>query len=125
MIQRPPRSTLFPYTTLFRSDDHKMSEAQIREVEAAREQARLATEKFEKTRQAQQIEHGELPQTPHGRAPEQVPHRAIPVERLEKKPKAQVGQAAGIREFFQKRYGGKPERRERVRVVRVRQGIRT
>src|SRR2546430_5392721 len=22
MIRRPPRSTLFPYTTLFRSDDH-------------------------------------------------------------------------------------------------------
>src|SRR3712207_5501532 len=23
MIRRPPRSTLFPYTTLFRSDDHR------------------------------------------------------------------------------------------------------
>src|SRR5205085_8245576 len=23
MLRRPPRSTLFPYTTLFRSDDHK------------------------------------------------------------------------------------------------------
>jgi len=99
-----------------------LSEAQIREVEAAREQARLAAEKFEKIRQAQQIEHGELPRTPHGRPPEQIPHRAIPFERLERKPKAQVGQAAGIREFFQKRYGGKPPKRERVRVVRVRQG---
>src|SRR3712207_6960644 len=25
MIRRPPRSTLFPYTTLFRSDDFKFS----------------------------------------------------------------------------------------------------
>src|SRR5258708_31095274 len=24
MIRRPPRSTLFPYTTLFRSSDHKL-----------------------------------------------------------------------------------------------------
>src|SRR3712207_8833482 len=24
MIRRPPRSTLFPYTTLFRSDPHRM-----------------------------------------------------------------------------------------------------
>src|SRR3712207_7191992 len=24
MIRRPPRSTLFPYTTLFRSDDHTL-----------------------------------------------------------------------------------------------------
>src|SRR2546422_2225984 len=26
MIRRPPRSTLFPYTTLFRSRDHRCSE---------------------------------------------------------------------------------------------------
>src|SRR5256885_7143615 len=25
MIRRPPRSTLFPYTTLFRSEDHRVS----------------------------------------------------------------------------------------------------
>src|SRR5258705_8370650 len=25
MIRRPPRSTLFPYTTLFRSDDYRLS----------------------------------------------------------------------------------------------------
>src|SRR5687768_18342034 len=29
MIRRPPRSTLFPYTTLFRSSAIKMSPAQI------------------------------------------------------------------------------------------------
>jgi len=27
MIRRPPRSTLFPYTTLFRSDDQAFGEA--------------------------------------------------------------------------------------------------
>src|SRR5690554_7015649 len=27
MIQRPPRSTLFPYTTLFRSDDNSINAA--------------------------------------------------------------------------------------------------
>src|SRR5438309_8915521 len=32
MIPRPPRSTLFPYTTLFRSDDHaQKSTQQIRQ----------------------------------------------------------------------------------------------
>src|SRR3712207_8345489 len=29
MIRRPPRSTLFPYTTLFRSDDGRRGEAQV------------------------------------------------------------------------------------------------
>src|SRR6266536_5603215 len=39
MIRRPPRSTLFPYTTLFRSDppadvpdDHRVAEAEAEEV---------------------------------------------------------------------------------------------
>src|SRR5262245_62846319 len=27
MVRRPPRSTLFPYTTLFRSDGHRPSDA--------------------------------------------------------------------------------------------------
>src|SRR5260221_5171846 len=30
MIRRPPRSTLFPYTTLFRSQDHGSNEASPR-----------------------------------------------------------------------------------------------
>src|SRR3989442_10133107 len=29
MIRRPPRSTLFPYTPLFRSDEHGILDAQI------------------------------------------------------------------------------------------------
>ena len=44
-----------------------MSEKQREEVEKAREEARLAAEKFEAIRQAQQAEHGELPATPKGR----------------------------------------------------------
>src|SRR3712207_7597938 len=28
MIRRPPRSTLFPYTTLFRSEDHHVQQAE-------------------------------------------------------------------------------------------------
>src|SRR5258707_8196406 len=31
MIRRPPRSTLFPYTTLFRSDHHQEHQADQRE----------------------------------------------------------------------------------------------
>src|SRR3712207_7653845 len=29
MIRRPPRSTLFPYTTLFRSDDDRLGELRV------------------------------------------------------------------------------------------------
>src|SRR3712207_8480222 len=32
MIRRPPRSTLFPYTTLFRSDGHAAVDAQLGDV---------------------------------------------------------------------------------------------
>src|SRR2546421_6321195 len=34
MIRRPPRSTLFPYTTLFRSHAHRGHELEQREIEA-------------------------------------------------------------------------------------------
>src|SRR2546427_2966390 len=33
MIRRPPRSTLFPYTTLFRSHHHAQVERDMRELE--------------------------------------------------------------------------------------------
>src|SRR2546430_5045059 len=40
MIRRPPRSTLFPYTTLFRSvSDHPQEEARGARVESAVERA--------------------------------------------------------------------------------------
>src|SRR3712207_7399739 len=32
MIRRPPRSTLFPYTTLFRSDDHRHLGARVGQI---------------------------------------------------------------------------------------------
>src|ERR1051325_12004226 len=35
MIRRPPRSTLFPYTTLFRSAPVDGAETQVRDLEAA------------------------------------------------------------------------------------------
>src|SRR3712207_7242570 len=61
MIRRPPRSTLFPYTTLFRSDDpvgrarvvvlhHLVVDPQRRELVAAvrlREEAALVAERSE------------------------------------------------------------------------------
>src|SRR3712207_7214816 len=36
MIRRPPRSTLFPYTTLFRSDPEEVVRADAEEVEQDR-----------------------------------------------------------------------------------------
>src|SRR5690349_23125126 len=36
MIRRPPRSTLFPYTTLFRSPVHAHRRAAVRSVRAGR-----------------------------------------------------------------------------------------
>src|SRR3712207_7563021 len=45
MIRRPPRSTLFPYTTLFRSPGHARSIIQkVIDAAAAREAARKARE---------------------------------------------------------------------------------
>src|SRR3712207_8987955 len=49
MIRRPPRSTLFPYTTLFRSDDDEVGQAghvgpvDDREQDRRSEHARLPT----------------------------------------------------------------------------------
>src|SRR2546427_3911679 len=46
MIRRPPRSTLFPYTTLFRSPRREKWERRVREVgvgEAGEERARPRT----------------------------------------------------------------------------------
>src|SRR3712207_7097136 len=36
MIRRPPRSTLFPYTTLFRSEDDEVGAMRARLLDAAR-----------------------------------------------------------------------------------------
>src|SRR2546425_1872113 len=44
MIRRPPRSTLFPYTTLFRSPEARLRGAQglVRQVDARHERIELA-----------------------------------------------------------------------------------
>src|SRR5438105_8534975 len=42
MIRRPPRSTLFPYTTLFRSDSHAQSGAASHLTRFAKEPALVA-----------------------------------------------------------------------------------
>lgn len=83
-----------------------MSQAQLQETEQAREQARLAAQRFERIRQAQQAQHGELPQTPRGRPPESIPHRKIEVKEL---PKAQPP-------FIGPKRAAKPSK---VRVVKV------
>src|SRR2546430_10104841 len=41
MIRRPPRSTLFPYTTLFRSEMELLLEHKIEELEAVKEDLAL------------------------------------------------------------------------------------
>src|SRR3712207_7575499 len=44
MIRRPPRSTLFPYTTLFRSDPAERRRLQVDEDELERRVARAEVE---------------------------------------------------------------------------------
>src|SRR5256885_4846001 len=63
MIRRPPRSTLFPYTTLFRSDDGEaMGDALVRLLGDAALRARLArrgrevAEQFRAERTGQRLE---------------------------------------------------------------------
>src|SRR5258708_32031949 len=48
MIRRPPRSTLFPYTTLFRSSRAKIPEEQSMSSESESESARRAREEWER-----------------------------------------------------------------------------
>src|SRR3712207_8326078 len=55
MIRRPPRSTLFPYTTLFRSRDRGRG----REVCGQRHQRELAEVVREQRRRSKRGEHGE------------------------------------------------------------------
>src|SRR2546426_4908770 len=65
MIRRPPRSTLFPYTTLFRSD----AEAQIREHgRAPREPGEVARARREQRRLR-------AVRAPHAEVDEQLPGR--------------------------------------------------
>src|SRR5687768_17752696 len=48
MIRRPPRSTLFPYTTLFRSESKKDAKVDMKPVRNAVAALRAAGEAYEK-----------------------------------------------------------------------------
>src|SRR5947199_4677962 len=56
MIRRPPRSTLFPYTTLFRSDD-AVALAAVRGAEMAKACALEPTRSEEHTSELQSLRH--------------------------------------------------------------------
>src|SRR2546429_4934037 len=47
MIRRPPRSTLFPYTTLFRSDQLVPASAQVVGLEVRQARVSLATPRLD------------------------------------------------------------------------------
>src|SRR2546426_5655691 len=51
MIRRPPRSTLFPYTTLFRSEGlHRAGQALVRSLDPARIVSTIAAKALEVSR---------------------------------------------------------------------------
>src|SRR2546430_8076344 len=63
MIRRPPRSTLFPYTTLFRSDrrtEHEQREQVEREVQQPRVQEHVGEERpgARQRQERREPEHG-------------------------------------------------------------------
>src|SRR5438309_8039202 len=73
MIRRPPRSTLFPYTTLFRSEDEVAGRGQHHHAEQRRQQqqivlGRAAPEDLARQRQRRQ--------DPDERAPQEEPLRS-------------------------------------------------
>src|SRR3712207_8741226 len=45
MIRRPPRSTLFPYTTLFRSEGSPLVVAEVRVVRSGRDDQRVVLDR--------------------------------------------------------------------------------
>src|SRR2546422_5558818 len=64
MIRRPPRSTLFPYTTLFRSPEN-------REFQGLREQAQQALAKIRKVQELmQRAEQQQRKKDPQARSEE-------------------------------------------------------
>src|SRR3989475_2350023 len=54
MIRRPPRSTLFPYTTLFRSADARL-EARVQSFELAYRMQMEAADAFDVSKEPQHI----------------------------------------------------------------------
>src|SRR5690348_18219083 len=57
MIRRPPRSTLFPYTTLFRSPAHARPLPDVRHPAAQRANARIRQRSEEHTSELQSPVH--------------------------------------------------------------------
>jgi hypothetical protein len=97
-----------------------MSEEQRAEVEKARQEAELSAAKFEKVLEATEPR---VPQAPKGRPPETVPHRAVPVESLERKPepKQKPGKKGRtLRDAIRERY--RPSSRRMPRHVRESRG---
>src|SRR3712207_8631610 len=64
MIRRPPRSTLFPYTTLFRSDAHLGTDARERDAAVA---DRVAQAPVDPEHAALGLDPRQHPQQPPGR----------------------------------------------------------
>src|SRR3989454_5748243 len=58
MIRRPPRSTLFPYTTLFRSEKFASSYGTAAAMLALHEQAALQPDRQQKRRLAAAVDRG-------------------------------------------------------------------
>src|SRR5260221_8963373 len=87
MIRRPPRSTLFPYTTLFRSEEHA---AAARERLAAAVEAEMGVEAV-----AAANLHDAAGDRPQAHASEFLSHRVIVYRLLAVKPKP-VGQRTAV-----------------------------
>src|SRR2546422_6600867 len=58
MIRRPPRSTLFPYTTLFRSDEAKRSGDPCARARCLRGRTRLPAPRSRSEEHTSELSHG-------------------------------------------------------------------
>src|SRR2546427_9529626 len=61
MIRRPPRSTLFPYTTLFRSDGDRAAARQRGGVDQVHRVAQVSDDRHEPSRGDEREPRGEQP----------------------------------------------------------------
>src|SRR5256885_10848451 len=75
MIRRPPRSTLFPYTTLFRSPDDHVHHARDEEAEAVTGRPELLRDRARRVA-AERVRDEERDGDVHEREPDERHHRA-------------------------------------------------